>query len=157
MRPLEGIIESCWRHSSCIVLMAAIYLCWVFITSRGAVVGVFFGRAKGVCVVGLGGSLLIFINPVIKTKDGAVPFKSVLSGVHQVRASLPESGEDPVPRPNYRELLNVRCHCRDWSAASWNGDMAGNLRNVPRCQRAAELTAAVCTPSAQTAVRAARV
>lgn len=75
-----------------------------------------------------GGSLLIFINPVIKTKDGAFAFKSVLSGVHQVRESLPESGEDPVPRPNYRELLNVRCRCRDWSAASWKGDMAGNLR-----------------------------
>lgn len=34
---------------------------------------------------GGGGSPLIFMNPVIKTKDGAVPFKSVLSGVDQVR------------------------------------------------------------------------
>lgn len=45
------------------------------------------------------GALLIFINPVIKTKEAAVPFKSVLSGVHQVPVSLPESGEDPVTLP----------------------------------------------------------
>lgn len=91
--------------------------------------------------------MLIFINPIIKTKDSAAPFKSALSGVHQVLASLPEPVEDPVPRPNYRELGK----CEEDAAAAVIGALPLGIKKllaifaVQLCQQAAELTTTVCT------------
>lgn len=95
------------------------------------------------------GSLLIFINSVIKTKDSTASYKSALSGVHQVLASLPESVEDPVPWPNYREL--GKCEEAAAAAAAVIGALPLGIKKllaifaVQLCQQAAELTTTVCT------------
>lgn len=92
--------------------------------------------------------MLIFINPIIKTKDSAASFKSALSGVHQVLASLPESVEDPVPWPNYREL--GKCE-EAAAAAAVIGALPLGIKKllaifaVQLCQQAAELTTTACT------------
>lgn len=95
-RPLEGIVESCWNSPAHIVLIA-IYYC----------------RAASQV-----GSLLIFIIPVIKTKENAVSFESALSGVHQVQTPLPESLKASVLQPisQNQNVWGGLCCC-DWSPA----------------------------------------
>lgn len=75
------------------------------------------------------GSQLIFIIPVIRTKENAVSFKSALSGVHQVQTPLPEPVKGSVLQPisQSQKVWGGWCCC-DWSTAFWNREIAGNLQ-----------------------------
>lgn len=82
------------------------------------------------------GSLLIFIIPVIKTKE-SVSFKSALSGIHQVQNPLPESVRASAPQPISQSQYVWRgWYGCDWITAFWNQETAGNLHWVQLCQQA---------------------
>lgn len=127
---LRALLSCAETHSSCIVLISARHKCWVCSQVGGSCMCMRVGAEEYEVLEGKGWSMLIFINPVIKTKDGAVPFKSVLSGIHQVQTPLPVWGRScnsaKLRRAAKCEILLL------WlCAASWNHQIAGDVSGPP--------------------------